>query len=183
MFVYLGGSVVGDAACDLQAPPAENTFAAGSREGPATPADAPGQHRQQRAGLEKTSSAERRGGTAERSCRPCGVQIRHSCPRRLASRPPPQPIGQTGLPRHVLAGQSCPQAGNGQSQLTTPEQEQAQQMPARERNGPTVQLRFQPCVTLALPSSLNQQVRDRWRLQGAQSDSALLPHELREISK
>ncbi|HEY1743755.1 MAG TPA: hypothetical protein VGG18_11365, partial [Granulicella sp.] len=40
--------------------------------------------------------------------------------------------GPTGVAAPCVAGQPCPQAGNGQSQLT-PEQEQAQQIAARER--------------------------------------------------
>jgi type IV secretion system protein VirB10 len=40
--------------------------------------------------------------------------------------------GPTGVAAPCVVGQPCPQAGNGQSQLT-PEQEQAQQIAARER--------------------------------------------------
>jgi type IV secretion system protein TrbI len=40
--------------------------------------------------------------------------------------------GPTGVATPCVPGQPCPQAGNGQSQLT-PEQEQAQQIAARER--------------------------------------------------
>jgi type IV secretion system protein TrbI len=40
--------------------------------------------------------------------------------------------GPTGVATPCVVGQPCPQAGNGQSQLT-PEQEQAQQIAARER--------------------------------------------------
>jgi type IV secretion system protein TrbI len=99
-------------------------------------------------------------------------------PAFVSATPPQQAAtaayGPTGVAMPCVVGQPCPQAGNGQSQLT-PEQEQAQQIAARERERADESRFASNLVYTRPPEQPQQQSSGQMAFAGErQSDSSLV---------